>query len=106
MSKRLTNAAFETEILKSDLPVVLYFYLPWYRRCKEFTPILEQIRKDFEGRVKFGKIDFECNVDWAIQFNVKIMPALLFFTAGKQVEFMEEPDELEIRKRLNSLLIN
>ena len=79
----LTNANFETEVLKSNLPVVVDFYADWCGPCKMLAPTLEEIAGEQAGRAKVAKLNVDNYPDIAQQYGVQAMPTLLYFRDGE-----------------------
>lgn len=84
----LNDANFESEVLKSDLPVLVDFFAEWCGPCKMTGPIIEELAKELEGKVKV----VEVNVDQAQQisqkYNVMSVPTLILFKNGQVVKQM------------------
>jgi thioredoxin 1 len=85
-SLQFSDAAFEEEVLKSDLPVLVDFWAPWCGPCKMISPIVEQIGDDYEGRLKVGKVNVDDNPQVATQLGIRGIPTLILFKDGKAVE--------------------
>lgn len=83
--KIFTESNFSEEALQSALPVVVDFWAEWCGPCKMLTPILEEVAKEFEGRVVIGKLDVDDNPALASEFAVNSIPTLIFLRNG-QVE--------------------
>lgn len=81
----ITDAEFKEEVLESDLPVIVDFWAPWCGPCKAMAPHLEAVAKEFEGRVKFLKINVDKNKQSAKDASVKGLPTLKVFKDGKSV---------------------
>lgn len=81
-----TDANFETEVLKSDLPVLVDFWAEWCGPCKMIAPTIEQLAGEHEGKLKVGKIDVDVHQQMAMKYNVRGIPTLLIFKGGKPVE--------------------
>ena len=79
----IEGGRFQDEVVKSTKPVVVDFYADWCGPCKMIEPIINQLSKDYDGRVKFVKIDTDANQELAVQFGIMSIPTVMFFTKGK-----------------------
>ena len=84
----VTNENFEKEVLKSEIPVIIDFYADWCMPCNIFGPIFEEVSKDFEGKVKFMKVDVDGNPELAEKFFAMTIPTVVFMKDGKEVNRM------------------
>jgi thioredoxin 1 len=82
----LTDANFENEVLKSDLPVLVDFWAVWCGPCRAVAPIVEEMAKDYAGKLKVGKVDVDQNAEVSMRFGIRSIPTLLLFKGGKVVE--------------------
>ena len=85
MAKNLiefTDDNFDTEVLKSNLPVLVDFWAEWCGPCKMIGPIVEEIASDYAGKVKVGKVNVDFNNQVAMQYGIRGIPALLVFKSG------------------------
>jgi thioredoxin 1 len=82
----LTDATFDAEVLKSDKPVVVDFGATWCGPCKRLAPIVEELAKEYEGRVKIAKLDIDASPKTPAQFRVLSVPTVIFFKGGKVVD--------------------
>ena len=77
-----TDDNFDTEVLKSNLPVLVDFCAEWCGPCKMIAPIVEEIAGDYAGKVKVGKVNVDFNNQVAMQYGIRGIPALLVFKGG------------------------
>ena len=82
----LTDQNFDEEVLKSDLPVLVDFWAEWCQPCKAISPIVQQIARDYEGRIKVGKLDVDSNDITSTTYGIRGIPSLLIFSDGKPMD--------------------
>jgi thioredoxin 1 len=83
---KLTEAVFETEVLKSTIPVMVDFTAVWCGPCKMLDPVVTQLSQDWNGRVKIVKLDVDENSNIAMQYGVMGVPTLILFVNGSAVQ--------------------
>jgi thioredoxin 1 len=79
---------FESEVLESDLPVLVDFTATWCGPCKMLDPIVKQLASEMSGSMKVVKLDVDENSDLAIQYQVMGVPTLMLFSKGAPAERM------------------
>ncbi len=84
--QEVTDAEFEQEVLKADLPVVVDFWAEWCGPCHQIAPILEKLAEEYDGKIKFVKLDTEENFETSESYGVLSLPTLLVFKEGQQIE--------------------
>lgn len=81
----VTSDNFESEVLQSETPVVVDFWAEWCGPCKMIAPALEELSKDYAGKIKIAKVNVDDAGDLAMKFNVVSIPTLLLFKDGAVV---------------------
>jgi len=78
-----TDANFKKEVLESDLPVLVDFWAAWCGPCKMIAPLIDDLAKEYGGKIKVGKVDVDSNSKVASQYGVMSIPTIVFFKKGK-----------------------
>lgn len=86
MATVFTNENFKSEVLDSDIPVLVDFWAVWCGPCKMLAPTIEQLSKEFEGKAKVGKVNVDDNQQLAAQYGIMSIPTIIIFKGGKVVE--------------------
>jgi thioredoxin 1 len=79
----ITDANFENEVIKSNIPVLIDFWATWCGPCKAIAPIVEDLAKEYDGKVKVGKVDVDDNQQTAIKYGIRSIPTLLIIKNGQ-----------------------
>ncbi|MGH2581608.1 MAG: thioredoxin [Anaerolineales bacterium] len=91
----VSDQAFEKTVLQSDKPVVVDFWAPWCGPCLRVAPVLDQLAKDYAGKVIVAKVNTDEHPVWAGKYDVRGIPTMLFVANGKlvhrQVGALPEP---------------
>ena len=89
MANLVTDADFEAEVLKSELPVLVDFYADWCGPCKAIAPVIEELAGEYDGKFKIVKMNVDENQARPQEFGVMSIPTLIIFKGGKEVDRMQ-----------------
>ncbi|MFA5048032.1 MAG: thioredoxin [Patescibacteria group bacterium] len=81
-----TDANFEADVLKADLPVLVDFFATWCGPCRMQGPIVEEVAKEIGAKAKVGKMDVDANPQTAEKFEVMSIPTIIIFRKGQEVQ--------------------
>lgn len=81
--KHVTDASFESDVLKSELPVLVDYWAEWCGPCKMIAPLLDEAAKLYQGRAIIAKLNVDDNPDTAAKFGIRGIPTLMLFKDGK-----------------------
>ena len=99
-----TDANFEEEVTKSDLPVLVDFWAEWCMPCRMVGPTIEELAGVYSGRIKIGKVDTDANREISVKLGITAIPTIILFKDGEAVrkfvgvttkeQFVEELDKV------------
>lgn len=78
-----TDSSFEQEVLKSDIPVLVDFWAEWCQPCHMIAPVVDEIAKEYDGKIKVGKINVDENSTTPGTYSVMSIPTIMIFKGGK-----------------------
>ena len=88
MSKpqNVSDNEWDVEVLSSDTPVLVDFWAPWCGPCKMVAPIVDELAEEYDGKVKFVKLNTDDNIETASKYGIRSIPTLIVFKGGEPVE--------------------
>jgi thioredoxin 1 len=83
----VTDQSFEPDVLKSDMPVLVDYWAEWCGPCKAIAPLLDEVAREYQGRIKVAKVNIDDNQEVPHRFNVRGIPTLMLFKNGNMEAF-------------------
>ena len=101
----VTDASFKNEVLESDKPVLVDFWAPWCGPCRMVAPIVDELSDEYDGKVKFVKLNTDDNIQTASAYQIRSIPTLLVFKAGEPVgQIIGFRPKSDLKKRLDAVI--
>ncbi|MFZ0482216.1 MAG: thioredoxin [Desulfobacterales bacterium] len=97
------DSSFESEVLKSDKPVLVDFWAPWCGPCRAIAPIVEELAENFGDKIKFTKCNVDENPTTPTKYGIKSIPTLIFFKDG---EIQDKVIGIVAKSRLEEMISN
>ncbi|MCP5361853.1 MAG: thioredoxin [Hyphomicrobiales bacterium] len=83
MAQETTDANFKQDVLESDTPVLVDFWAEWCGPCRQLSPLIDELSKEFDGKLKVVKVNIDHNPETPTQYGVRGIPTLIVFKDGK-----------------------
>ena len=81
--QQVSDGSFDSDVLKADLPVLIDFWAPWCGPCKAIAPVVEELAKEYDGRLKVVKMNVDDNPQTPSKYGVRGIPNLILFKGGQ-----------------------
>ncbi len=105
MPRTLTDKSFHRYVLTNGKPVIVQFQTAWCGNCHIMAPIIEELATEFEGQIRFYKMDADTSKEITQQYGIKELPTLLFFRNGEEVDrIIKAVPKQVINEKINFLL--
>jgi thioredoxin 1 len=88
MATEVNDVNFDTEVINSDLPVLVDFWAPWCGPCRALAPVIDQLAEEYSGKAKIVKLNTDDNPNIAVQFRINSIPTMILFKDKKPVEML------------------
>ena len=99
MALEFTDANFQNEVLASDKLSVIDFWAEWCGPCRAIGPVIEELSKEYDGKVKIGKVNVDNNPQLSINYGITSIPAILFVKGGQVVDKLVGANRKQISSR-------
>ena len=80
-----SDESFEADVLESEIPVLVDFYADWCAPCRRLAPVIDELAEEYDGDLRFVKVNVDDNASLAVQFGIQSIPTLIFFKGGREV---------------------
>jgi thioredoxin 1 len=97
---------FQNEVVRSSQPVVVDFYADWCGPCRMIEPVVHKLADEYQGKVKFVKVDTDANQELAVQFGIMSIPTVMFFSKGKVADIVIGAVPAQVLKSKVEALLN
>ena len=101
----VSDNEWDSEVLSNDTPVLVDFWAPWCGPCKMVAPVVDELAEEYDGKVKFVKLNTDDNIETASKYGIRSIPTLMVFKGGEAVEqVVGFRPKSELKKSLDKVL--
>ena len=101
----VSDNTFDQEVLKSSRPVLVDFWAPWCGPCRMVAPVVEELAREYDGKVEFVKLNTDDNPNTAVKYGIRSIPTLLVFKGGEPVgQIIGFRPKSDLKQRLDAAL--
>lgn len=105
MAQTISDAEFEAEVIKSDIPVLVDFFANWCGPCKAMMPVIEELAGEYEGKIKIVKVNVDESTEVPQKYSVMSIPTFILFKNGEAVTtFVGVKSKEDIKKDLDTVI--
>ena len=103
--QELTDSNFESEVLQSDVPVLVDFWAEWCQPCRMLAPTIDQLASEYQGKAKVGKVDTDSNREVSMKYGISAIPTVILFKDGQvQQKFVGLTSKQQFKNALDQLV--
>ena len=101
----VSDNTFDQEVLKSSRPVLVDFWAPWCGPCRMVAPVVEELAREYDGKVEFVKLNTDDNPNTAVKYGIRSIPTLLVFKGGEPVgQIVGFRPKSDLKQRLDAVV--
>ncbi len=103
--RELTDSNFESEVLQSNVPVLVDFWAEWCQPCRMLAPTIDQLADEYQGKAKVGKVDTDSNREVSMKYGISAIPTVILFKDGQvQQKFVGLTSKEQFKNALDQLV--